>query len=222
MMTLAEVFMASMRRSTRRATKAAAERGERGEENERDRQRADHHAADSRAVAKVVADEEAEAAGQRIDMGERAPAGPRPVGGLVGGVDEAGPVEHAGGKLRDIAGQRLAGGVGQEIKRGAGLAGARVDDGAEAADAALIVLLRQARGLRLDRLRHLVVDDRDHLPGDGAEDDPGAHRAQQQYRHRETEGGGADDLSERRHGSYIRRRAPCAGGERRSRGRSSP
>ena len=72
MIARAELFIASMRRSTRRATNSAPSAAERGEEDQRHRQRADHHRADARAIAEVVADQQAEAAGQHEDARQRA------------------------------------------------------------------------------------------------------------------------------------------------------
>ena len=39
--------------------------------------------------------------------------------------------------------------------------------------------------------------------------DAGADGAQQKERQREAKGGGAEEFTERRHGSYIRRRGRC-------------
>ncbi len=104
-----------------------AERGEPGQKNQRDRQRAHHHRADARAIAEIVPDQQVKPARQREDARERPPAGGRSVGGFIGRVDEADVIEHPGRQLADIAGERLAGAVGQEIKRRARLARARLD-----------------------------------------------------------------------------------------------
>ena len=67
----------------------------------------------------------------------------------------------------------------------------------------------QALGLGVDGLRDLPVDDGDDFPGDEAQHDPGADGAQEQDRQREAKGGGAEELTERRHESYNRRRGRC-------------
>ena len=148
----------------------------------------------------------------------------RSPGPLVAVVDddEAVPLQHLERDLLDIAGERLAGRVGQQIERGAGLALARLDRGVEADESVVVVGVGQALGLGVDRAGDLLVDDRDDLPGDDREHDAGADGADGQDRQRETKGGGAEDLSERRHVSCIRRRARCSAAARRSPGRSWP
>ncbi len=71
----AETFIASMRRKHPAGDEQRAERGEPREQHQRQRERAHHHRADARAVAEIVADQQAEAVGQRVDAGERAPLG---------------------------------------------------------------------------------------------------------------------------------------------------
>ena len=72
--------MASMRCSTRRATNSAPTAAERGEEDQRDRKSAHHHRADTRAVAQVMPDQEAEAARQNIYFDQRLSASPGALG----------------------------------------------------------------------------------------------------------------------------------------------
>ena len=117
MIARAERFIASMRRSTRRATNSAPSAASAAKKTSDTAMRADHHRADARAIAEVAPDQQAEAAGQREDARQGAPARRRFVGGFVGRVDDADLVEHAGRQLRDVAGERLAGAVGQEIER---------------------------------------------------------------------------------------------------------
>ena len=63
--------MASIRPSTLRATKKGAERGERGEEHEGDSKRPHHDFLDAGAVAQIVPDQQAKAAGKQVDSDER-------------------------------------------------------------------------------------------------------------------------------------------------------
>ena len=108
------------------------DRPERGEEDQRNRERAHHHRPDAGPVAEVMPDQEAEAARQHVDSHERLPAA---AAALVAAVEDRQktPVQqHFGGDLLDIACERLADRVRQQVERGAGLAPARLDDGAEA------------------------------------------------------------------------------------------
>jgi hypothetical protein len=73
----------------------------------------------------------------------------------------------------------------------------------------MVVGVRQPFGLGVDGARDLLVDDRDHLPGDHGEHHARSDGADRQDRQRKTKSGGAEDLSERRHVSCIRRRARC-------------
>ena len=184
-------------------------RRERGEEHQRDRQRAHHHALDPGAVAEIVADQEQEPGRQLVDADQRLTD---PVARAVGAVvddDEAVPLQHLERDLLDVAGERLAGRVGQQIKRRAGLALARLDRGIEADEPVVVVGVRQALGLGVDGAGDLLVDHRDDLPGDDREHHARADGADGQDRQRKTKSGGAEDLSERRHVSCIRRRARC-------------
>src|SRR5208282_6657280 len=90
------------------------------------------------------------------------------------------------------------------------------------AHAAGVVLLGEALGLFLDRLLRLGVDQFDHLPGDDAEHHSRADDADAENDQRQLERRGAEQLSEDRHATYIRRRARCAAAARRNRGRSWP
>ena len=74
---------------------------------------------------------------------------------------------------------------------------------------AVLIGVDQALGLGVDGLRDLAVDDGDDLPGDERQHDAGADGAQRKDRQREAKGGGAEELTERRHESCIRRRARC-------------
>ena len=186
-----------------------AKRRERREEHERDRQRAHHDLLDAAAVAEIMSDQEAQAAGKQIDSDQRLPAA---VAGDVGAIadrQEARMIEHAERNFLDVAGERVAGEVGQEIERGARLARAGFDDGAEPSHAALRIGVDEALGLRVDRLLDLSVDDGNNLPGDDHQHNAGADGAQGQNRQGEAEGRGAKELTERRHESCIRRRARC-------------
>ena len=117
MIARAELFIASMRRSTRRATNKAPSAASAAKKISEIAIAWTITRADARAIAEVVPDQQAEAAGQREDARQRAPPRRRFVGGLVRRVDDAGLVEHAGRQLRDVAGERLAGDVGQQIER---------------------------------------------------------------------------------------------------------
>ena len=123
--------MSSIRCSTRRATNSAPSRRERGEEYERNGQRAHHDRADAGPVAKVMPDQKAEAARQNIDSHERLPAA---IAGRVSAIDDGHETrlqQHFGRNLLDVAGERLADGVRQQVERGAGLSLARLDDRVE-------------------------------------------------------------------------------------------
>ena len=183
-------------------------RGERGEEHQRHRERAHENPLDPGAVAKIMADQQQEPGRQLVDADERlTDAVARAVGPVVDD-DETVPLQDLERNLLDVAGERLAGGIGQEIEGSARLALARLDRGIEADEAVVIVGVRQAFGFGVDRPGDLLVDHRDDLPRDHREHDAGADRADRQNRQRKTKRRGSKELSERRHGSCIRRREP--------------
>ena len=182
---------------------------ERGEEDQRDRQRPNHHPFDPGAVAEIVADQEQETGRQLVDADERLAD---PVARAVGAVvddDESAPLKDFQRNLLNIAGERFAGGIGQQIERRAGLALARLDRRVEADQPVVVVGVPQPLGFGVDRSGDFLVDDRDDLPGDDREHDPRANRADGQDCQRKSKGGGAEEFSERRHVSCTRRRERC-------------
>ncbi len=117
--------------------------------------------------------------------------------------------QHFSGDLLDIAGERLADRVGEQVKRGAGFTLARLDDRVEPSYPGIVEGVDEALGFRVDGARDLLVHDRLDLPGDDIEDDAGADRAEHEDRQREAKSGGAKELTERRHVSCNRRRERC-------------
>ena len=186
-----------------------ADRRERGEEDQRDRQRPHHDFLDPAAIAEIVPDKKNEPGRKPVDAHERL-VGPVAANvGAIEDVDEAGPLEHPEGDLLDIAGKRLTRRVGQQIERRAGLPLAHFDHGVEPHQTLAVVGVGEALGLGVDRPGHLLVDDRDDLPGDRGQYDAGADGAEGQNRQREAKGGGAEEFTERRHESCIPRRVRC-------------
>ncbi len=154
-------------------------------------------------------DEEAEAARQQDHLGEREMGGPRLVATLVGDLDQAGMVDHAGRQRGDVAGQRLAGEIGDEVERGARLIGAPLDGGDELPDAAGIVLLGQPVDLGLDRLADLRVEQLVHVPVDAAQHDAGPDGEDHEIGQRQLERRRPEQLTDDRHGSCIPPRGRC-------------
>ena len=167
-----------------------------------------------------MTDQQAKAALQDKYFGQGAPIGDRLADRFIGRFDKSRAIEHALRQARDIAGQRLAGEIGQEIERRSRLARARVDDDSKLADAALIILLGKAGRFRLDGAPDLFIDQRLHLPGDDAQHQPGPDRAEHEKGERQLESGRAEELTERCHGSYIPRLESCAARACRNHGRS--
>ena len=120
-----------MRCSTRRATNSAPTAPSAAKKIERKRQRPHHHRPDAAPVAEVMADQEAEAARQHIDSNQRLPGSTAALVAAVEDRHKARMQQHFGGNLLDIAGERLADRVCQQIERRARFALARLDEGAE-------------------------------------------------------------------------------------------
>jgi hypothetical protein len=117
--------------------------------------------------------------------------------------------KHLGRKLLDIAGERLADRVGEQVERGAGFAFARLDDSLEPSDPFIVESVDETLRLGVDGPLDLPVHDRDDFPGDNGKDDASPDRADEKNRQREAKSGGAEELTERRHESCNRRREPC-------------
>ncbi len=184
-------------------------RGERGEEHQRHRERPHQHPLDPGAVAEIVADQEQESGRQLVDADQRLTD---PIARAIGPIvddDKAVPLQDLERNLLDVAGERFAGGIGQEIERRARLPFARLDRGVKADETVMVVGVRQALGLGVDGAGDFLVDHRDDLPGYDREHHARADGADRQDRQRETKSSGAKELSERRHGSCIRRRGRC-------------
>ena len=186
-----------------------ADRPERGEEHQRNRQRAHHHLADAGPVAEVMPDQQPEAARQNVDPHQRLPPALAAPAAAVDDGQKTWVQQHLRGDLLDIAGERFADRVGQQVEGGAGFALARLDDGLEPSYPCIVEGVDEALGFRVDGPRDLSVHHRFDLPGDDGENDAGADRAEEKDRQREAKSGGAEELTERRHESCNRRREPC-------------
>ena len=128
----------------------------------------------------------------------------------IDGLRPAGLVEHAGRERADIAGERLPGRRGHEIKARARTQRAVFQDQHEAAQSADRVLLGQHRDLGLDRRGDLLGDEAAGVEREIGEQRGRVENEYQQIDQRQPERGRADELTERRHGSCIRRRGSCA------------
>jgi hypothetical protein len=156
-----------------------------------------------------MSNQKPEAARQNIDSGQRLSVAIAAPASTVDYGQETRVQQHLGRHLPHVAGQRFADWIGEQVERGAGFALTRLDHGVEPSDARIVEGVDEAFGFGVDGPRDLPVHHRDDLPGDDAEDDAGPERAQQEDRQREAKGGGAKELTERRHVSYNRRREPC-------------
>ena len=134
----------------------------------------------------------------------------------IDGFRPAGLVEHAGRERADIAGERLAGRGGHQIEARAGPQRAVLHDQDELAQAADGVLLGQAGDLGVDRLGDLLGDEAAGIEREIGEQRRRVERKYHQIDQREPERGRADELTERRHGSCIRRRGSYAAAAGRS------
>ena len=121
-----------------------------------------------------------------------------------------GAQQHSGGNLLDIAGERLADRVGEQIERGAGLARARLDDGAEPPYAAVvdIVSIRPLASASMVCAISLSTTETT-CQAMKVSTMPAPTALSSEDRQREAKSGGAEELTERRHGSCIRRRGRC-------------
>ena len=122
----------------------------------------------------------------------------------------------------EIAGNLATAGIHQQVEAGARLGGALGDDGGEAFRAAGLELLAQSDDLGFQGLDHLVGQKVVGAPGNEADNqrchhDEGAHVGE-----RQTKRGRAQELSQRRHGSYTRLRARYAAAAWQSPCRSCP
>ena len=126
----------------------AADRADHGEPDQRGDERAPQDRPQRVALGEIVADQQAEAARQREDAGERVAALALH---LVARLDHAILVDDAERQRRDVADDRLAGVGGEEVEPGARLLDALVDDLDEPRDAALDILLGEADRCRRRR-----------------------------------------------------------------------
>ena len=208
----------SMRLSTRRLTNTQRQRRQADHQRQRPGERLRDDVAELLALAEVAADQHVVAAGQvdELDEGEMVLA----LAGKALVADDDGIaarlVEEALRDVGDVAGERVLGGVGDQVEAGAGLAAARLDGVDQTGEAAGARLVGEARQVGGDRLAQLLGE---HLVGGVGDVDDEGDREDGEDRdidRRQLEGGGADDLTEWRHGSCIRRRARCAAAARRS------
>ncbi len=159
-------FMPSTRPRTRRATNRPADRADDDQPEQRGEQRPREHAPQRFAIFEVAADEQAEAARQKEDAGQRPAFDPQFTLALIGGFTHARLIEHARRPVRDIASDSLAGEIGDEIERGTGLARAPLDHIDNDADAATGILFGQAVDFGFDcRCCDLLVKQTAHAPG---------------------------------------------------------
>ena len=113
----------------------------------------------------------------------------------------AGLVQRPRREASDVAGNALARRRGDEVKGGAGLAGAALDDGHEAAQAAEAILLFEARDFGLDRADDLVGQHAPGVPGHVAEKKERKDREDDEIDERELERRRAKELAQGAHRS---------------------
>ena len=170
------------------------------------------------ALAEVAADQHVVATGQvdELDKGEMVLA----LAGIPLVADDDGiaarVVQQSLGDVGDIAGERMLGGVGNQIEAGAGLAAAGLDGVDKTGQPAAARLIGKAGQVGGDRLAQLLGEHFVGGIGDVDDEGDGEDREDRDIDRRQLECGGADDLTERRHGSCIRRRGRYAGAARRS------
>ncbi len=163
------------------------------------------------ALIEIATDQETKTAGELIDAHQGVVLGT--IGFVEPTIDGFGPailVENPGGEQADIAGKPLAGEGGDEIETGAGTARSVVDDENEPADPSLAKLRRKPDDLRIDRGGNLVGDQALRVPSEICEQKDAEQREYREIDDGQLERRRADELTERRHGSHIPRRARCA------------
>ncbi len=188
-------------------------------DDERDRaaRRGRDDLAHARTLFEVAADEQPEAAGELHHPHQSAV--PRDLLVIEPAVDRLGPtapVEHARRKRVDISGERLAGRRGHQIEARARAQRAvlkRQDQLAQPADR---VLLGQPGDFGVDRLGDLFGDEALGVEREIGEQGGGIEGENDEIDQRQPERRRADKLTERRHGSCIRRRAQYAAAAARS------
>ncbi len=155
----------------------------------------EHDVIEVLALLEIAADQQAEAAGQLEHPHQCVMIGMlgrlRLIKPAVDGFGPARIVEDARRQRGDVAGERLAGEIGDDIKARAWPARARIDYDHQPPDAALPVLLGQAGDLGIDRIGNLLVDQAAGIEGEIAEQ---KHREQcehGQIDQRQLERGGA-------------------------------
>lgn len=114
--------------------------------------------------------------------------------------------EHRGGNIPDIADHVLAARGGYQVQRSAGLPRSALDHGDQPAQAAGIVLLRQAVDLGIDGGDDLVVQDCPGVPGDVAERQEGAEGEDRQIGDRQLERRGPEQFLDPRADGLARDR----------------
>ena len=107
---------------------------------------------------------------------------------------------RSGGDLADVAGEDAPGNVGDEIEAGAGLVAALLDDFDDRRQpAGTPDLVGQTADLGGDGVAELLVEQHVGRIGDVEDEEDREDREDRDIDRRELEGGGADDLTERRH-----------------------
>ena len=155
----------------------------------------EHDVIEPLALFEIAADQQAEAAGKLEYLHQRVVVGVfghfRFVDPVINGLGPARIIEHARRQRGDVAGERLAGEVGDDIEARARPARARIDHDHQAPDAALPVLLGQAGDLGIDRIGDLFVDQAAGIEGEIAEQKRREQREHGQIDQRQLERGGA-------------------------------
>src|SRR4029077_17109424 len=111
----------------------------------------------------------------------------------------------------DVAGKSLPERGRDQIEARAGPARADLDHRDQPSDAAALVLLAETGDLVVDRGGDLLGDQAARIERDEEQQQRRIEREQDEIDQRETERRRAEELTERRHGSCIRRRGWCAG-----------
>ena len=120
----------------------------------------------------------------------------------VDGLHPTRLVEHAGRERADVAGQSLPARCGHEVKARPRPARSRFDHEHQPPNSALVVLLRQAGDLGVDRAGDFLGDEAARVEREIAEQERREQGEHQQIDERQSKRRRAKQLSERRHGSW--------------------
>ena len=203
--------MASIRRSTRRATKMPPPMPSTMTT------RIDHCAAFATMVEQppaflqIATDQQPKTVVQFGDVHQRPViAGVLIVKPSIGGLRPAQGRHHAWRQRADIAADRLSRRGGEEIKIGSRTQRAVADGPSQPLQSPPIVDVVDLAGFGVHRGGDLLGDEAARVPGEIGQQRSGKEREQKQIDQRQPKRRGADQLTECRHGSCIRRRGSCA------------